>query len=79
MFLIFLVRNPEYCAVVCKSVAACRISFVMLSSLALGAIEVLYTAMETAINGYASISFVGVLFCPFAASEKSNLLPSDAG
>lgn len=35
--------------------------------------------METAINGYASISFVGVLFSLFSALEKSNLLPSDGG
>lgn len=54
-------------------------SFVMLSSVALRAIEVFYTAMETAINGYASISFVGVLFSPFSALEKTNLLPSDGG
>lgn len=51
-------------------------SFVMLSSLALRAIEVFYTAMETAINGYASISFVGVLFYPFSALEKSHLIYS---
>lgn len=50
-------------------------SFVILSSLALKAIEVFYTAMETAINGYASISFV-VLFYPFCALEKSHLIYS---
>lgn len=36
--------------------------FCSLPSLALRAIEVFCTAMETTINGYASISFVGVVF-----------------
>jgi len=72
-----LVPDPEYFALVGESVAACHaLSFVVLLSLALRAVEVFCTAMETAINGYASISFVGLLFYPFSALEKSQLIYS---
>lgn len=77
MFLTFLVPNPECYALVCESTAACHIiSFVTLSSLALRAIEVFLTALGTAINGYASVSFVDVLFHPISALEKSHLICS---
>lgn len=52
------------------------ISFVRLSSLALRAIEVFCAALGTAINGYASVSFVDVLFHPISAMEKSHLICS---
>lgn len=67
--------QPRIYASVCESVAVCHIiSFVMLSSLALRAIEVFCAALGTAINGYASVSFVDVPFHPISALKKSHLI-----